>query len=143
MTVVAAAQREVEDRALALVREHAIRAMDAWHLAVAVLTLPVLAEPGEELGFASRDETPHDLEVGDINNDGKLDVAIEQGLFIQNSPTSWTPIAIARTGEGTAWATWTATAIWTWWRRGAAAPSAGMRTRCPAARSPAPGPAAL
>ena len=64
VTVVAAEQQEVEDRALALVREHAIRAMDAWHLAVAVLTLPVLAEPGEELGFASRDETQAEVATG-------------------------------------------------------------------------------
>jgi uncharacterized protein len=56
VTVVAADQAEVEQRALRLVREHAIRAMDAWHLAVAALTLPNLAEPGEEAGFATRDE---------------------------------------------------------------------------------------
>jgi hypothetical protein len=45
----------VEARALPLVREHALRAMDAWHLATAALVLPDLAEPGEELGFATRD----------------------------------------------------------------------------------------
>lgn len=55
VTVVVADQQEVEDRALRLVREHGVRAMDAWHLAVAVLTLPALAEPGEEIGFATRD----------------------------------------------------------------------------------------
>ncbi len=55
VTVLAAQQEEVEEAALALVREHAIRAMDAWHLAVASLTLPQLAEGGEELAFASRD----------------------------------------------------------------------------------------
>lgn len=55
VTVLAAPQEEVEEAALALVREHAIRAMDAWHLAVASLTLPQLAESGEELSFASRD----------------------------------------------------------------------------------------
>ena len=32
------------------------RAMDSWHLAVASLTIPALAEPGEEIAFASRDE---------------------------------------------------------------------------------------
>jgi hypothetical protein len=31
--------------------------MDAWHLATAVLLVPSLAEPGEEVGFASRDQT--------------------------------------------------------------------------------------
>lgn len=56
VTVIAADQEEVEDRALRLVREHAMPAMDAWHLAVAVLTLPGLAEPGEDVGFATRDE---------------------------------------------------------------------------------------
>jgi hypothetical protein len=30
--------------------------MDAWHLAVASLALPGLAEPGEELAFVSRDQ---------------------------------------------------------------------------------------
>jgi predicted nucleic acid-binding protein len=56
VTVVVANQKEVEERALHLVREHAIRAMDAWHLAVAALTLPSLVEPGEDAGFATRDE---------------------------------------------------------------------------------------
>lgn len=56
VTVVTADQQEVQDRALRLVREHAIRAMDAWHLAVAALTLPALVEPGEDAGFATRDE---------------------------------------------------------------------------------------
>jgi hypothetical protein len=41
---------------LDLVREYAIRAMDAWHLAVAALALPSLVEPEEEAGFATRDE---------------------------------------------------------------------------------------
>jgi len=27
--------------------------MDAWHLATAALTIQTLAEPGEEIGFAS------------------------------------------------------------------------------------------
>lgn len=56
VAVVTADQAEVEARALDLVREHALRAIDAWHLAVAALTLPNLAEPGEETGFATRDE---------------------------------------------------------------------------------------
>jgi predicted nucleic acid-binding protein len=55
VTVAAAPQDDVEARALPLVREHALRAMDAWHLATAALVLPDLAEPGEELGFATRD----------------------------------------------------------------------------------------
>lgn len=56
VTVVAAAQDEVEARALHLVRTHAIRAMDAWHLATAKLILPSLVEPEEETGFATRDQ---------------------------------------------------------------------------------------
>jgi predicted nucleic acid-binding protein len=56
VTVVAADQAQAEERALRLVREHAIRAMDAWHLAVAVLVSPSLVEPGEEAGFATRDQ---------------------------------------------------------------------------------------
>lgn len=56
VAILGAAQDKVEGTALGLVREHAIRAMDAWHLAVASLVLPGLAEPGEELAFASRDE---------------------------------------------------------------------------------------
>jgi predicted nucleic acid-binding protein len=56
VTVVTADQDRVETRALQLVREHAIRAMDAWHLAVATLTAPSLVESGEEAGFATRDQ---------------------------------------------------------------------------------------
>jgi predicted nucleic acid-binding protein len=55
VTVVAAAQEEIEPVALDLVRVHALRAMDAWHLATATLTLPTLVEPGEGAGFATRD----------------------------------------------------------------------------------------
>jgi len=55
VTVVSAPQVEVEEQALSLVRQHAVRAMDAWHLATAILTLPALAEAGEEMGFVSRD----------------------------------------------------------------------------------------
>ena len=54
-TVLTAPQDQVEEKALALVREHALRAMDAWHLATATLTMPPLAERGEPIGFASRD----------------------------------------------------------------------------------------
>lgn len=57
VTVVSAPRETVEEQALVLVRQHAIRAIDAWHLATASLTIRVLAEPGEEIGFASRDET--------------------------------------------------------------------------------------
>jgi hypothetical protein len=56
VTVIAADREEVEMQALGLVREHAIRAMDAWHLATARIVLPGLVEPGEEVGFVTRDE---------------------------------------------------------------------------------------
>ncbi|MGO9754613.1 MAG: type II toxin-antitoxin system VapC family toxin [Solirubrobacteraceae bacterium] len=54
--VLGAPQDEVERNALELVRRHAIRAMDAWHLAVAALTVPPLLDHGEQRAFASRDE---------------------------------------------------------------------------------------
>jgi uncharacterized protein len=50
-------QADVEERTLALMRQHALRTLDTWHLAVASLTVPALAEPEqEEIAFASRDE---------------------------------------------------------------------------------------
>jgi len=50
-------QADVEKKALELVREHALRTLDIWHLAVASLTVPALAKPEkEEIAFASRDE---------------------------------------------------------------------------------------
>ena len=55
VTVVQAPQADVELRALELVCEHGLRAMDAWHLAVAQLVMPSLATKGEAVGFASRD----------------------------------------------------------------------------------------
>jgi uncharacterized protein len=52
-----APQERIETRALELVRQHALRTLDTWHLAVASLTVPVLAAPEqEEIAFASRDE---------------------------------------------------------------------------------------
>lgn len=52
---VAASQTSVEAMALRLVRAHGLRAMDAWHLSVARLTLPVMADKGQTIAFASRD----------------------------------------------------------------------------------------
>lgn len=61
VTVVGAAQEEVEAKAILLVRAHAIRAMNAWHVATATLTVPSLLEPGEEAAFASRDVAQSDV----------------------------------------------------------------------------------
>jgi predicted nucleic acid-binding protein len=56
VTLVSAPAHEVEAAAMKIIRAHGLRAMDAWHLAAARLTAPGLAEPGEPIGFASRDE---------------------------------------------------------------------------------------
>jgi len=55
VTTLSAPQGAVEEAALGLVRDHALRAMDAWHLALASLAVPPLAERGEQIAFASRD----------------------------------------------------------------------------------------
>ncbi|MGH2912575.1 MAG: type II toxin-antitoxin system VapC family toxin [Solirubrobacteraceae bacterium] len=57
VTMLTVTQERTEELALELVREHGLRALDAWHIAVAQLTLPTLVEKDEEIGFASRDET--------------------------------------------------------------------------------------
>lgn len=61
VTVVTAPQAEVEDQALGLVRAHGIRALDAWHLATASIISPALAETGEDVGFASRDQAQSEV----------------------------------------------------------------------------------
>jgi hypothetical protein len=47
----------------------------------------------------------HDLEVGDVNGDQKVDVATQDGVFVQSTPTSWTLIDNShfpgRAGAGT------------------------------------------
>jgi predicted nucleic acid-binding protein len=55
VTVVSTDQADVEAAALAMVRSHGLRAMDAWHLAVASRVLPELVEVGETASFATRD----------------------------------------------------------------------------------------
>jgi predicted nucleic acid-binding protein len=55
VTVLVAPQDAVETHALALVREHGLRAMDAWHLAAAVIVTAELTDPGEVVAFANRD----------------------------------------------------------------------------------------
>ena len=61
VAVLTAPQEQVEAGALDLVRRHAIRAMDAWHLTVAKLTVPALAEGDEPQAFASRDEAQREV----------------------------------------------------------------------------------
>lgn len=52
------------------------------------------------------DAAAHDVEVGDVNNDGKLDVVVrhdETTLFLQGDPASWTKVILStRPREGTA-----------------------------------------
>lgn len=55
VAVLSEPQERVEEIALRLVRAYGIRTMDAWHLAVASLVLPAIAEPSEEQAFATRD----------------------------------------------------------------------------------------
>jgi hypothetical protein len=55
VSVVAAAQEQVEAVAFRLAVEHGLRALVAWHLACALVVLPQLAEEGEERAFATRD----------------------------------------------------------------------------------------
>lgn len=61
VTVVSANQVDIETEALVMVRAHGLRAMDAWHLAVAGLVLPDLLEPGETASFATRDAAQADV----------------------------------------------------------------------------------
>lgn len=53
--VITAPGLEIEARALAIAREHGLRALDALHVALAAIAVPKLADKGEPLGFASRD----------------------------------------------------------------------------------------
>jgi predicted nucleic acid-binding protein len=53
--VIAAPHEQVEARALAIAREHGLRALDALHVALASIAVPKLADRGEPTGFASRD----------------------------------------------------------------------------------------
>lgn len=53
--VIAAPDAEVEAKALAIARQHGLRALDALHVALAAIAIPKLADKGEPMGFASRD----------------------------------------------------------------------------------------
>ncbi len=55
MTLLAVPQEELEERALALVRAHGLRAMDASHLAAAAEIGMTLLEAGESMALATRD----------------------------------------------------------------------------------------
>ncbi|MFM9032818.1 MAG: type II toxin-antitoxin system VapC family toxin [Mycobacterium sp.] len=57
VVVLTAAQEHVERHALDLVRRHALRAMDAWHLAVAAIAIPRCSTPGSRR--RSPPATPH------------------------------------------------------------------------------------
>lgn len=64
VAVLGAAQEQVEDHAVRLVRQHALRAMDAWHLAVAAIVIPPLLSPGEQRAFASHDQAQRRIAEG-------------------------------------------------------------------------------
>lgn len=55
VSLLSAPQAEIEEGALELVRRHGVRSLDAWHLALARLTLRDLAGAGEPVAFATRD----------------------------------------------------------------------------------------
>lgn len=55
VTVLRPETARVEDRASEIVRSHALRSLDALHLAVAELAAVPLLDPGHRLGFATRD----------------------------------------------------------------------------------------
>ncbi|MFC4590910.1 type II toxin-antitoxin system VapC family toxin [Sphaerisporangium corydalis] len=63
ITLLTAPQEKVEALALRIVREHGLRARDAWHVSVASLVVPELAD-GEPYGFASRDKAQAEIAAG-------------------------------------------------------------------------------
>ena len=56
VTLLRADPEQVERRAVEIVRDHALRSLDAMHLAVASLAAVPLLGPVDSLGLASRDE---------------------------------------------------------------------------------------
>ena len=56
VTLLRADTEQLELRAVQIVRAHALRSLDAMHLAVASLAAVPLLDPGDALGLASRDE---------------------------------------------------------------------------------------
>lgn len=56
VAVLSAPTEDVETKALDLARAHGLRALDALHVALASIAVPPIAEPGEPLAFASRDD---------------------------------------------------------------------------------------
>jgi uncharacterized protein len=56
VTLLRADPEQVERRAMEIVREHALRSLDAMHLAVATVAAVPLLDPGESLGLSSRDD---------------------------------------------------------------------------------------
>ncbi len=56
VTVLAAPHDDIEEQALTLVRTYRLPAIDAWHVAAALLIRAGLAPSDEPVAFASRDE---------------------------------------------------------------------------------------
>ncbi len=57
-------QAETEALAIEVARDTGLRAMDAWHIACAELCFRELAEPGETLAFATRDNEQAEVARG-------------------------------------------------------------------------------
>lgn len=55
ITLLRVDQDEMARRSVEIVRDHALRSLDALHLAVAELAAIPLLDPGEQLAFAGRD----------------------------------------------------------------------------------------
>lgn len=63
VTLLRADAEQVERVSTRIVREHAIRSLDALHLAVAELAAVPLSEPDQQLGFATRDDNQRTVAV--------------------------------------------------------------------------------
>lgn len=63
VTLLRAEAERVERASTTIVRDHAIRSLNALHLAVAELAAVPLLEPGQRLGFATRDDAQRAVAV--------------------------------------------------------------------------------
>jgi uncharacterized protein len=61
VTILSTPQEQVEARAMQIVCETGLRAIDAWHIAAAEQLFHAVGEPGESLVFATRDKAQGDV----------------------------------------------------------------------------------